>query len=102
MRIATKKKQEPPLPIPFELPRNYKPEVMAGLEKNFFSGTVVTKFLAAVAAAIFRYKGYPTTAEYEHIGQQIIAKCPFLKRSSGTGYVSHVLSTGFMTFFCHF
>lgn len=85
--------------MPFELPVNYKPEVMAGLEKKFFSGTVMSKFLAAVAAAIFRYKSYPTTAEYDHIGQQLIAKCPFLKRSTGNGYVSHEVSTFSLFFF---
>ena len=47
-----------------------------------------TKFIGAVAAAIFRFKSYQTSEEYEHIGQQIVAKLPFLKSSSGCGYVS--------------
>lgn len=87
-RIATKKKQEPPLPLPFELPRNYKPEVMVGLENGFLSATAKSKFLGDVAAAVFRYKSYPTASEYDHLGQQILAKCPFLKSTTSTGYVS--------------
>lgn len=87
-RVITKRKEESPLPMPFELPRNYEPSVMAALKKKMLSGRSKGKFIKAVAAAIFRFKGYPTTPEYEHIGQQIISKYPFLKSMSGSGYVS--------------
>ena len=78
------------MPTPFELPRNYHAVVMEGLEKGFLSGGAKTKFIGSIAAAIFRYKSYPTKDEYEHIGQQIIKKCSFLKSSTGTGYVSSI------------
>lgn len=87
-RIITKKEQELPLPIPFELPRNFRASVMAELEKGFLSGEGKTKFIGSVAAAIFRYKSYPTSHEYDHIGQEIISKYPFLRSSCGSGYVS--------------
>ena len=61
---------------------------MCDLEKNMLSSKGKTKFIAAVAAAIFRFKSYPTSDEYVHIGQQIITEYPFLKSSSGCGYVS--------------
>ena len=86
--VITKKEPEPPLPNPFELPRNYPAAVMVGLEKGILSGKTKSKFIGSVAAAIYRYKSYPSREEYERISKQIIIKCPFLRSSSGTGYVS--------------
>ena len=74
--------------MPFELPRNFTVNVMMELEKGYLSAKGMTKFIGSVSAAIFHLKSYPTTDEYHHIGQQIISKYPFLKSSSGTGYVS--------------
>lgn len=71
-KIATKKEPEPPLPCPFELPCDCHAVVMGGLEKGFLTGTAKTKFIGSVAAAIFRYKGYPTKEEYDHVGQQTV------------------------------
>lgn len=87
-REITKRKLESPLPIPFELPRNFPPMVMCELEKNMLSITGKSKFISAVGAAIFHHKSYPTKQEYEHVGQQIIEKYPFLRSASGSGYVS--------------
>ena len=74
--------------MPFELPRNYEAEVMEDLKRGLLSTKNMAKFVKAVAGAIFRFKAYPTKAEYDYIGQQIISKYPFLKSLSGTGYVS--------------
>ena len=85
---ASKKKLEKPLPIPFELPYNYPPIVMADLTRNKLCGMARSKFISSVASAVFKYKCYPTAEEYSHIGSQIIKKYPFLKSSSGSGHVS--------------
>lgn len=45
---------------------------MGGLEKGFLTGTAKTKFIGSVTAAMFRYKGYPTKEEYDHVGQQTV------------------------------
>lgn len=86
-RTITKREPEPPLPIPFELPRNYKSNIMAELEKGFLSVNGKSKFIGSIAAAIFRHKSYPTKDEYSHVGEQIVSSYPFLRSSSGTGYV---------------
>lgn len=83
-----KKKIEEPLPIPFELPHNYPAIVMSDLSQSKLSGKARTKFIASVASSIFKYKNYPTSEEYSHVGSQIIKKYPFLKSSSGSGHVS--------------
>ena len=84
---VTKKKEEAKLPSSFELPINYPSMVMAGLEKGLLSGKGKTKFISSVAGAMFKYKSYPTSAEYEMVGTLIIKKYPFLRSSCGTGYV---------------
>lgn len=61
---------------------------MADLKRGILSAKSKAKFVKGVAAAIFRFKAYPTRAEYDHIGQQMIQQYPFLKSFSGTGYVS--------------
>ena len=88
LNAASKRRPEKPLPMPFELPLNYPPIVMADLEQNKLCGRARAKFIASIASAIFKYKNYPTTDEYNHVGQQIIKKYSFLKSSSGSGYVS--------------
>lgn len=85
--FASKRKQEKPLPFPFDLPQNYPPIVMRDLAKNMLSGKARTKLIATVASAIFRYKNYPTPEERKSVATQIVQKYPFLK-SSATGSVS--------------
>lgn len=79
---------EPKLPVPFELPQNYPYIVESDMMKGILSGKSKTKFISSVAAAIFRFKSFPTKEEYDHVSQQIVTKYPFLKSSSGTSYVS--------------
>jgi len=80
-------KREEPLPIPFELPRNYHKDVTEELSHNRLSGKARTKFIASVCSAIFKYKSFPTTPEYNHVADQIVEKYPFLKSKSGSGIV---------------
>lgn len=95
MRMITrnriKKRDEHPMKIPFELPHNYPAVVMTELEADYLSAKGKTKFIASVASSIHAIKNYPTTDELNHIGQQILIKCPFLKSKSGTGYVSIII-----------
>ena len=69
------------------LHRNYPCMVMSDLKRGMLTGRSKTKFVASIAAAIFRFKSYPTKDEYEHVSQLIISAYPFLKSSSGSGYV---------------
>ena len=50
---VSKRKQEPPLPRPFDLPTNFSPQIMAGLESENLVGHPRTKFITAIANAIF-------------------------------------------------
>ena len=61
---------------------------MDDLKLNRLSGGARAKFIASVCSAIFQYKSLPTTDEYNHVGEQIVKKYPFLKSKSGSGYVS--------------
>ena len=92
MKMTKEHKSEKPLPIPFELPHNYPKEVMDDLKQNRLSGGARPKFISSVCSAIFQFKSLPTTDEYNHVGEQIVKKYPFLKTKSGTGYVSSFLS----------
>ena len=86
--MVKEQKSEKPLPIPFELPHNYPKEVMDDLKQNRLSGGARSKFIASMCSAIFQYKSLPTRDEYNHVGEQIVIKYPFLKNKSGSGYVS--------------
>ena len=87
-RVVSKKKQEPQLPIPFELPRNFQPNIQAGLDENNLTGRARAKFITSIAEAIYRFKSYPTREEYEHVANQIVKKWEFLE--TRTGHVSNV------------
>ena len=91
MKMAKEQASEKPLPIPFELPHNYPKEVMHDLKQNRLSRAARAKFIASICSAIFLYKFLPTTDEYNHVGEQIVKKYPFLKNKSGSGYVSYFL-----------
>ena len=49
------------------------------------------KFCGVIACAVYAIKCYPTSAEYERLGQQILEKYPFLKSPVGAPYVSIIL-----------
>ena len=66
--------------------------VMTDLAKGMLTVKSKTKFISYVAAAIFQFKSFPGKYEYEHVYQVIISKYPFLKSSSGTGYVSIIVA----------
>ena len=71
-RVVSKKKQEPQLPMPFDLPRNFQPNIQAGLDEKNLTGRARAKFITSIAEAIYRFKSYPTREEYEHVANQIV------------------------------
>lgn len=85
----SKKKQEPRLPRPFQLPDNFNPTIADALKNKLLSGKVRGKFLQVIADSIFRFKSYPTDDEYTHVTQQMVKKWPFL--SNGGNYVNSAL-----------
>jgi hypothetical protein len=85
--FVSKRKQEPALPRPFELPVNFSPDIMAGLQEEHLVGNPRRKFITAIANAIFHFKNYPTDDEYRHVAQQVAKKWKFL--NTGGGCVSN-------------
>jgi len=49
-----------PLPDPFELPKNYRPDIELVLKSGKMTTDTNKAFLSTVAAAMFAYKRYPT------------------------------------------
>ena len=45
-------------------------------------------FLSTVAAAMFTYKRYPTSDDYNNVARAIATKYPFMKGTTGNPYVS--------------
>ncbi len=85
-RIASKKKQELGLPMPFDVQRNIQPYIQAGLDNESLTGKARGKFITSIAEAVYRYKSYPTREEYEHVAHQVVRKWKFLE--TRTGHVS--------------
>ena len=80
---ASKRKQESPLPRPFELPQNFQCSVLEGLQNKSLTGKARSKFITAIARAIFHHKSYPTRDEYDHVARQAFSKWPFLQARNG-------------------
>lgn len=78
IRRITERKQEPPLPRPFPLPRNFTPSITLALESEKLTGKERAKFMTAIAHSIFTYKSYPTKAELEHVAQEMMKRWKFL------------------------
>lgn len=82
-RVASKKKQELKLPMPFELPHNFQPNIQAGLDEQNLTGKARAKFITSIAEAMYRFKSYPTKEEFEHIASQMVKKWKFLETRTG-------------------
>lgn len=85
--VRRKRKEEKPLPDPFPLPKNYRPDIEVGLRTGKMSRETKAAFLSSIAAAMFSYKMYPEREEYSRIAYQIVAQYPFLKLSKGSCFV---------------
>ena len=77
-----------PLPDPFILPKNFRPDVTTALQCGKMTYETDRAFLTAVASSMFTYKRYPTADDYINVARTIIAKYPFMKSHTGKPYVS--------------
>lgn len=77
-----------PLPDPFTLPTNFRPDVHLCLTNKKMTKSARAAFFSSVAAAMFQFKRYPSRDDYVSVARQIIGKYPFLG-STGLG-ASHV------------
>jgi hypothetical protein len=85
--VASKKKREAQLPMPFDLPLNFQPNIQAGLDEENLTGEARAKFITSMAESIYRFKSYPTKEEYEHVANQVVNKWGFMETK--TGHVSY-------------
>ena len=76
------------IPQPFPFPHNYTPSVECALMAKVVPPEAMKKFLATIARAVYAIKCYPTTGEYEALGDEIIHRYPFMKSPAGCPYVS--------------
>ena len=77
-----------PLPDPFILPKNFRPDVMIALKSGEMTYETTKAFLTAVASSMFTYKRYPTAEDYINVARTVIAKYPFMKSPTGKPHVS--------------
>lgn len=82
------RKQEPPLPRPFELPNCFTGKVSAGIKEGVLRGTARTTFYRQICCCILTKKSYPSLEEYDHVAQRIIEKFPFMSNGKSDAYVS--------------
>ena len=80
---VTQRKQEPPLPKPFPLPKNFPPAVALALEGKTLTGKTRAKFVTALANSVFMHKSYPTSRELEDVVRAAIKQWEFLGTTSG-------------------
>jgi len=80
MVVHSKRKQEQPLPMPFQLPTNINPDLADSLKTEHPSLKVQSKIAGIVADAVYFHKSYPTTAELRHVAQQMAKQWPCLTR----------------------
>lgn len=72
------KLKEEPLPDPFPLPQNYRPDVEVALKNKTMTVGTRKAFLSQVAASIFTRKRYPKREELIRVALDLIRKYPFL------------------------
>ena len=82
--VATKRKRlmkppEPPLPDPFPLPQNFRPDVELALRSGKMTTDTRRAYMSQVASAIFGYKRYPLREEFMRVAGEIVKKYPFLE-----------------------
>lgn len=92
-KVVKTKDDEIPLPDPFELPKNYRPDVEDALKNRQMTMTSTREFLSRVAAAMFVIKKYPSQDDYMNVARSICNKYPFMKAPTGKPYVSSTCLT---------
>ena len=76
--VKKTKEKSTPLPDPFPLPTNFRPDVQLSLSSKRMCETTRASFFSTIAAAVFQYKRYPTCDDYVTVARQIVMKYPFL------------------------
>ena len=79
-----KVKIEKPLPDPYELPCNFRPDVELALSNKHMTKETTKAFISRVASHMFTFKKYPTQDEYVLVARAIIQKITFLRISNRT------------------
>ena len=87
--VKKSKEETTPLPDPFPLPSNFRPDVHACLANKKMTKSARAAFFSSVAASMFQFKRYPTRDDYVCVARQIVSTYPFLgSHGLGTTYVS--------------
>ena len=87
-KLNKSKEDNIPLPDPFELPKNFRPDVASALASGKMTLETNRFFLSTVAGAMFTHKRYPTSDDYMNVARAIGTKYPFMKSPTGKPYVS--------------
>ena len=83
LKRVTQHQQEPPLPNPFPLPKNFPPMVALATKEKKLTSKARAKFVTTLANAIFMLKSYPTSRELEDVSLAAIKEWEFLGSKSG-------------------
>ena len=87
--IKKSKEETTPLPDPFPLPSNFRPDVHACLDNKRITKSARAAFFSSVAASMFQFKRYPTHDDYVAVARQVVSKYPFFASPGlGSPYVS--------------
>ena len=76
-----------PLPDPFELPKNFRPDVASALKLGKMTLSTNRAFLSSIASAMFVYK---SSDDYINVARSIVNRYPFMKSPTGKPYVSSI------------
>ena len=79
-----------PLPDPFELPKNFRPDVASALKLGKMTLSTNRAFLSSIASAMVVYKKYPSSDDYINVARTIVNRYPFMKSPTGKPYVSSI------------
>ena len=70
---------EEPLPDPFILPQNHRPDVELALKSGRMTAETRRAYITKVAGSIFSHKRYPTREEFQRIAIDMVRRYPFLQ-----------------------
>ena len=90
-QVVKTKDDEVPLPDPFELPKNYRPDVELALKSQKMTMTCTREFLSTVAGAMYERKKYPTKDDFMNVARSICKEYPFMKAPTAKPYVRSVV-----------
>lgn len=98
-KAVVKREHNAPLPSPFPLPKNFRPDVQAALESQKMTLETTRSFLSTVASAIATFTLYPTRDDLSDVARTIVAQYPFMQASKGKPYMSiHANKTSYIMY----